>query len=185
VIVAYVGSDAARMPLEASALRVELHERARRQLPAAVVPTSFVILESLPLTTSGKVDSARLPAAAEGTLAAGEAALAPRSELESAVARVWCELLGLQELGIHQNFFDLGGHSHLLVRAHQKLVELLGRDVPVLELFRHPTVASLASFLSGAATATPAELSERSETRARARRSAFAGLRERAERGRA
>jgi acyl carrier protein len=91
----------------------------------------------------------------------------PRTGLEREVAAVLREELGLDRVGREDNFFDLGGHSLTMVRAASKLTERLGRPVAVLDLFRTPTVASLARQLGGEEEALPARaiLEERAETR--------------------
>ena len=94
--------------------------------------------------------------------------VAPRTEAEVIVAAVWGELLGIKEVGASDNFFDLGGHSLLLMKVHARLVERFGRDVPVVEMFRHPTVASLAALFSRpAAEAEVAPDFEEAHSRAR------------------
>jgi FkbM family methyltransferase len=130
-------------PLTAESLRAH----ARRTLPEAMVPSSWTFLEALPLTPNGKLDRARLPRprGESGSFAP------PRGELEKAVASIWAEALGLERVGIHDNFFDLGGHSLLLARVHARLREALGAEITIVELFRHPTVESLARRLAGAA----------------------------------
>ena len=81
---------------------------------------------------------------------------APIDEIEAAIADVWQELLGIEKIGRDDNFFDLGGHSLLLVQAHAQLTETLARDVPVTDLFRFPTIATLAQHLGGTRRAQPA-----------------------------
>ncbi|WP_052744758.1 non-ribosomal peptide synthetase [Micromonospora sp. HK10] len=125
------------------------------QLPRYLVPAALVPVSDLPMTASGKLDPRRLPAPAP-TRPAG-AYVAPTGELERAVAETWREVLGLAEVGAHDNFFDLGGTSMLLARVQTRLTERLGRPVPAVELFRHPTVALLARHLGGA-DATPADV---------------------------
>jgi acyl carrier protein len=113
-----------------------------------MVPAAFMELPALPLTPSGKVDRRALPEpeAARPELAA--AYEAPRTELERTIAGVWRELLGVERIGLHDNFFDLGAHSLLLVRAHSRLREALGRELTVVDLFRHSSVGALARHLS-------------------------------------
>src|SRR6185436_13879367 len=72
---------------------------------------------------------------------------APRTGLEQAIAGIWREVLGVEQVGIEDNFFDRGGHSLLLVRVHSRLQKLLDREVPVVDLFNHPTIAALARHL--------------------------------------
>ncbi|HEV2735073.1 MAG TPA: non-ribosomal peptide synthetase, partial [Longimicrobiaceae bacterium] len=126
-------------PLDAAELRRHLGER----LPDYMVPSAFVFLEALPVTPNGKTDRAALP---EPRREADDHA-EPRNEVEDAVAAVWREVLGLERVGVHDNFFELGGHSLLLAQVHERLRETLGMQIPILDLFRFPTVAALAEHL--------------------------------------
>jgi acyl carrier protein len=110
-----------------------------------MTPASFVRLDRLPLTRRGKVDYEALPEP-EG---AGEDYVEPRTELEGTIAGVWQSVLRVKRVSAYENFFDLGGHSLLLVQAHRELCEKLGRRLSVTELFQHPTVESLARHLGG------------------------------------
>jgi acyl-coenzyme A synthetase/AMP-(fatty) acid ligase/acyl carrier protein len=131
----------------ASDLRAFLRDR----LPEPLLPAAFVPLSALPLTPSGKVDRRALPAPAEARLE-GVSYAEPQSALERTIAEIYRDLLRVGRVGLHDNFFDLGGHSLLIVRAHQKLREALGQEIPVLDLFRFPTVAALARHLGGEET---------------------------------
>ena len=129
----------------------ELRAFLRGRLPEPLVPAIFVPLPALPLTPSGKLDrralpepEAERPAASE--LAAGYAE--PGTALERTIAGIFRDLLRVARVGLNDNFFDLGGHSLLVIRAHQKLREALGREIPVIDLFRFPTVALLARHLA-------------------------------------
>ncbi len=116
-------------------------------LPEHMVPSAFVLLESLPLTSNGKVNHRALPAPEESS-AVRQPFVSPRDEMEDAIALVWREVLHLEHVGINDNFFDLGGHSLTLMRAHARLQEVVKpRELSVVELFEHPTVASLAAHL--------------------------------------
>ena len=119
-------------------------------LPAHLVPAAFGALAELPRNASGKVEARALPdPSAEGLEGAGHLPFRPPGGgLESAIAEIWRDVLGRERVGVDDNFFDLGGHSLLLVRVHGRLKKLLGRDVPIVDLFAHPTVASLAAALS-------------------------------------
>ncbi len=143
------------------------------------VPAAFVFLDSLPRTISGKLDRAALPPPtpqARGITAF----LAPRTELETAIARVWSDLLRRPVVGVRDHFFDeLGGTSLLVAKVTSELGRLLGREVPVTHIFEHPTVESLARRLSGdsdRATSQTAETSVGHDV-ARARRQALAARR--------
>ena len=119
----------------------------KEKLPDYMVPSAFVMLEQLPLTPNGKVDRKALPAP-DFALAAS-AYEAPRTPTESALAAVWQELLGVERVGINDDFFALGGHSLLATRCASRIHEELGVSVPVRVLFQAPTVARLAEHLRG------------------------------------
>jgi amino acid adenylation domain-containing protein len=126
----------------------ELRRFLKQKLPDPMVPSALVVLDALPLTPNGKVNRRALPAP-EGRRPELEAAyMAPRSELERKIAAVWQEVLHITKAGIDDRFFDLGGHSLLLIQVQHRLGEVLDRDIPVVELFKYPTISSLAKRLS-------------------------------------
>ena len=126
----------------------ELRAFLRERLPEAMVPSSFVTLSALPRLPNGKVDRRALPDPDEGERPSLRSAYAaPETELERAIAAVWRDLLRLDRVGLHDNFFDLGGHSLLLIQAQGRLRETLGREIAAVDLFRFPTVAHLARHL--------------------------------------
>ncbi|HEY2900576.1 MAG TPA: MupA/Atu3671 family FMN-dependent luciferase-like monooxygenase [Polyangia bacterium] len=160
-------------------LRAQLADR----LPDYMVPAAFVVLPRLPLTPNGKIDRKALPAP-ERTHRPPTAtpATPPANELERLIARCWQQLLGMEEVGTRDNFFDLGANSLLVVRASGMLGAALGRTVSLLDLFRFPTISALAAHLgatSGASAATdpmpgpPPVASQAGVDRAQARRAAL------------
>ncbi|MEU9144178.1 amino acid adenylation domain-containing protein [Streptomyces sp. NPDC048349] len=134
-----------RAPLAAETLRAYLAER----LPEYMVPSAVVVLDSLPLTPNGKVDRRALPAPgpAQGT---DGAYVAPRNAVEETIAGVWAEVLDLDQVGVHDDFFALGGNSILSVRAAARLREALGITLSLRVLFDTPTVAALAASVDSA-----------------------------------
>ena len=120
--------------------------RVRERLPVYMVPSDFVLLPRLPLNPNGKVDRRALAAIAPDETRRGGTPL--QGELERRIAAVWREVLGIEEVGADDNFFDAGGHSLLLVRLHSRLEEALGRTIPLVELFGAPTVRSQAGLLA-------------------------------------
>ncbi|HKV12360.1 MAG TPA: amino acid adenylation domain-containing protein, partial [Thermoanaerobaculia bacterium] len=122
----------------------------REALPEPMVPGAFVFLSALPLSPNGKVDIKALPAPERVRPELDAAYAAPKSELERIIATVWQEALAVETVGIHDNFFDLGGHSLLLARVHARLKEVLARDLSLVDLFKNPTVSALAAALSAA-----------------------------------
>lgn len=142
-LVGYVVPNSAGIPTT-DELRSYLKER----LPEYMVPSIFIWLEALPLLPNGKVDRRALPAP-EGVRPILAAVYeAPRSEVERAIATVWRDVLHLEKVGIHDNFFDLGGHSLLIVQVHSKLREIFNSNLSVVELFQNPTIAALAECIT-------------------------------------
>ncbi|HEX6904704.1 MAG TPA: amino acid adenylation domain-containing protein [Thermoanaerobaculia bacterium] len=146
----------------------ELREALSRTLPEYMVPWTYVFLDALPVTANGKLDRRALPV--PGAAGAGEIEyVAPRNELEKTIAAAWREVLGVERVGVHDNFFETGGSSLLIVKLHARLKETLGLDVPVMELFRYTTVDSLARKLAeeepAAQEAKSGEIRERAKTR--------------------
>jgi amino acid adenylation domain-containing protein len=126
-----------------------LRGRMKESLPAYMVPSAFVFVEALPINANGKLDRRALPAPPAPAGSDRGAVVQPRTPVEEAVAAVWREVLALDGVSVHDNFFDLGGHSLRLVQVHRRLRERFPeRDLAVVELFRHPTVASLAARLA-------------------------------------
>src|SRR5262245_61856874 len=124
----------------------DLKEYLAAHLPAYMVPAAFVILDEFPRSPSGKVNRPALQSAAHASRTHSDTAqVAPRNEVERAVARIWQEILGLDRVGVDENFFDLGGHSLLLVRLQSRLRQTFGADLSIVDLFRYPTVSSLAN----------------------------------------
>jgi hypothetical protein len=118
----------------------------RDDLPEFMVPAHLVVLDRFPLTPNQKIDRKRLPAPEQTSRAEY---VAPTSDVEEKVAAIWCRLLGLERVGTGDNFFELGGHSLLAVQAHREIRTALERDLTVTDIFRFPTIASLAGFLEG------------------------------------
>lgn len=115
----------------------------RASLPAHLVPSRFHALEKLPLNPSGKVDRHVL-AQMDREYQHSSASESPRTEMEGAIAEIWQELLHLKAVGIRDNFFDLGGHSLLLIRLISQLRERLGLDLSIADVFENPTIEALA-----------------------------------------
>ena len=134
----------------------ELRRHLKNTLPEYMIPSAFVTLEALPLTPNGKVDRRRLPETDGVRPELEEAYVAPRSELERGIAGVWQEALKVEKVGVHDNFFNLGGHSLLIVQVNSKLREVLQAEVSIIEMFKYPTVSALAEHLSREVMAAPA-----------------------------
>ncbi|HEX2080633.1 MAG TPA: phosphopantetheine-binding protein, partial [Longimicrobium sp.] len=159
--------------VEIGALWAHLSQR----LPEHMMPAAYVRLEALPLTPNGKVDRRALPAP-EGSSYATRVYVAPRTGAERKVAAAWAEVLGVESVGAHDRFFDLGGHSLLLVRVQARLREAFGQPVPITHLFRYLTVSALAAALDAPApepAAAPADDARVRDGRLRLRARARAG----------
>jgi len=126
----------------------ELQAFIRRKLPHYMLPSAFVTLDRFPLTNHGKVDLAALPEPESRRPDLRTAYLAPRNELERTIARIWQEVLEVEGIGVEDNFFDLGGQSLQLVKAHGKLQHVLQRKIAITTLFQGTTIRSLAEHLS-------------------------------------
>ena len=124
----------------------ELQRFLKEQLPEYMVPSAFVMLSTLPLTPNGKVDRLALPKP-EASHSDLESQVPPGTEIERAIALIWREVLHVKHVGVHDNFFDLGGHSLLMAQIHSKLQESGYRNVSMTELFKYPTIKSLAKCL--------------------------------------
>ncbi|MCY1022279.1 non-ribosomal peptide synthetase [Pyxidicoccus sp. MSG2] len=160
--------DGLRMEELAAKLRAFLREL----LPEYMVPSVLVPLARMPLNRNGKLDRGALPEPHPSRPEA-DPYVAPESPLERTIAAIWQEALGVEKVGLHGNFFDLGGYSLLMVRVHEKLSAALGRRVSMVELFQHPTVAALARHLAQDGASEAAPRSEELDERARRQRQAM------------
>jgi acyl carrier protein len=120
-----------------------LRDDLKRQVPDYMMPDAFVPVDALPVTPNGKVDRRRL-AARPARQSHYDDFVAPRTELEEELARLWAEVLGVERVGVNDNFFDLGGHSLLATRLMFKVRELFDVELPLRALFEAPTLAGLA-----------------------------------------
>ena len=164
------------VPRESPAMptTAELRAFLLETLPEYMVPWAFVALPALPVTANGKLDREALPAprAAAGNDAAF---VAPRNDLERAIGEVWREVLGLERVGVRESFFEAGGSSLLIARLQSRLRSAIGREIPFVELFRHPTIESLARSLEGSVP-LPEEKAETARARTDTRRDAMRQL---------
>jgi len=130
--------------------RDELRRLGAERLPEYMIPSALVMLESLPLLPTGKVDRAALSRRVPPALIAGPAGRSPRQPLEEVVAAIWCELLGVEQIGIGESFFDVGGHSLLATQVASRIRQALGVELALREFFEAPTIAALARRLAAA-----------------------------------
>ncbi len=126
----------------------ELHRLLKEQLPEYMVPSTFVVLDNLPLTPSGKIDRQALPGPDQARPSLAVEYLAPRTAPEDVVCAIWSEMLDLERVGIHDNFFELGGHSLLATQVISRVRAAFRVELPLRALFEKPTVAGLVDEIS-------------------------------------
>lgn len=117
------------------------------RLPEYMVPASFVLLESMPLTPSGKIDRKQLPDPDVTSFHAQKAFVAPKNDIERVIAEIWQEVLHISQVGTQDNFFELGGHSLLVTQVRVKVRERLSFDLSIIDAFRFTTVQALAQHI--------------------------------------
>ena len=145
-------------PLQAHKLRAALESF----LPAYMIPSSFLMIESLPLNANGKVDRSQLPAPVPMRTEPANGNPAVKQGTEEIVAAVWRKMLAVERLGPADNFFDLGGDSILIVEVHAELQQILNRKFSVTDLFQYPSIRALSNYLDGQAShVASSEIAER------------------------
>ncbi|AFY33179.1 non-ribosomal peptide synthetase [Calothrix sp. PCC 7507] len=141
-IVAYI------VPLPGSVpTNTELRNFLKSRLPGYMIPAAFVILDSLPLTPNGKVNRKVLP---PPDILRPELAVnyvMPQTEVERTIATIWQQILKIEKVGIHDNFFDIGGDSLLMLKVHSQLSQIFAKDLSMLDLLKYTTINSLAEYL--------------------------------------
>lgn len=134
----------------------ELRSFLRRKLPDYMVPSSFVMLDSLPLNASGKIDRLALPAPDQKGATAEAEFVAPRTPVEEVLATIWAETLGRDRVGVNDDFFSLGGHSLLVAKIVARVSDALHVELPMRALFEASTVAALATEVEKLSSSPPA-----------------------------
>ena len=159
-LVAYVVPES--MPGEPDDLVRKMRGFLGERLPDYLVPAEFVLLATIPLTRNGKVDRGALPRPDEKARPRADALVAPRDEIERVVANAFEKVLGVHDIGVNDDFFDLGGSSLAALRLVAMLDSAFAKSLPLASLYEHTSVARLAERLRGLASSTP-ELSGRSD----------------------
>ncbi|MEA5516072.1 non-ribosomal peptide synthetase [Nodularia sp. UHCC 0506] len=126
----------------------ELRNFLKEKLPDYMLPSAFMMLEALPLAPSGKIDRKALPKPDHLRPELESAYVMPQTQIEKVIVDVWQKALNLEKVGIADNFFELGGHSLIMLQIYSQLRELLPKKLSLMEMFKYPTVSSLAKFLS-------------------------------------
>ncbi|MFN6567373.1 amino acid adenylation domain-containing protein [Dendronalium sp. ChiSLP03b] len=141
-LVAYIVVDRDR-----AAKTDEVRRFLKQRLPDYMMPSTFVILEALPMTPNGKVDRRALPEPAQIRQELEETFVAPRDEMELQLVKIWQKILGVNPIGIRDNFFSLGGHSLVAVRVLAQVEKVFKKNLPVSTLLQNPTIEQLAVIL--------------------------------------
>ncbi len=121
-----------------------------------MVPSAFVVLDSLPLTANGKINRRALPAPESTRPQLDAAYIKPETAAEQHIAAIWQTVLSLETVGIHDNFFELGGHSLLIAGVHRELQNQFEQSLSIIDLFQYPTIHLLAKHLTGECRGEPA-----------------------------
>jgi amino acid adenylation domain-containing protein len=139
----------------------ELRDFLSKRLPDYMIPTGFAVVGEMPRLSSGKVDrAALLRVGGTAHAASGRQSAPPRTQLEREVAEVWRQVLKVDDIGVDDNFFDVGGNSLLLIKVNERLRGTLKRDLPLVEMLFYPTIGSLARHLGGAVNESHAHAGE-------------------------
>ncbi len=133
---------------KAARFKGELEEHLARTLPEHMRPSDILLIDAMPLNTSGKPDKKRLPEPERNQTRMLTEHVAPRTEIETTLAGIWCKLLGLDQVSVHANFFEIGGQSLIGIQMLAHVERMLGRKLPVKTLFQSPTIAKLAAVLT-------------------------------------
>jgi amino acid adenylation domain-containing protein len=141
-LVAYIVTPVAAAPTTS-----DLRHFLRQTLPEYMLPAAFVSMATLPLTPNGKVDRRALPQPDVSDLQTAGTYVAPRSPLEQQLAQIWAKVLKLEQVGIYDNFFDLGGQSILAIRLSAQIEKQLGQSFPITQLLQAPTIADQSTLL--------------------------------------
>jgi acyl carrier protein len=126
----------------------KLRQSLARTLPDYMIPSSFVVMDAFPQTPNGKTDRLRLPPPSRNRPKLDNPFVSPCTPMEIELSASWSDVLGLDELGIHDNFLELGGDSLRATRVIASLMEVFGADLPIKTFFDAPTIAQLADQLS-------------------------------------
>ena len=130
---------------DAAVTATELREYLKDKLPDYMVPGAFVFLAAMPVTPNGKLDRKALPEPDQDRQGCEQTFAAPRNFVEATIAETWADILRMERVGIHENFFDLGGHSLKATQVMSRVRHSFGVDLPLRVLFEAPTVAELAA----------------------------------------
>ncbi|NEQ13149.1 MAG: AMP-binding protein, partial [Moorea sp. SIO3E2] len=147
LIAYFVPQKQSTEPQQIRQLKLRLRHHLQDNLPPHMIPSVFVVIDKIPMTPMGKLDRRQLPTLDHSRPELAVPLVKSQSDTEKRIAQIWQEVLQLEEVGINDNFFDLGGNSLLLIRVHKNLSKIFAIHLPVTTLFEHPTIATLAQHL--------------------------------------
>ncbi|MDJ0554420.1 MAG: amino acid adenylation domain-containing protein [Microcoleaceae cyanobacterium MO_207.B10] len=136
----------------------KLKQYLKEKLAEYMIPSAFVVLSELPLTSSGKINRRGLPAPDISSFSQSDNFVAPRDKTEEQLAQMWSEILNINPVGVKSNFFELGGHSLLAVNLMAKIQQRFGKQLPLSTLFTNPTIEDLGSLIRGESQVTSSSL---------------------------
>lgn len=142
LIAYFVPQEQSSQPQQIRELKLRLRHHLQDRLPPYMIPASFVVLDKIPLTPMGKLDRRQLSTPDSSRPELAVSLVKSQSDTEKLIAQIWQEVLQLKEVGINDNFFDLGGNSLLLIGVHTNLNKIWEIHLPVTTLFEHPTIAT-------------------------------------------
>jgi acyl carrier protein len=161
-------------PTAGRTTRAELFkEFLKQQLPEFMVPAAYIEMAALPLTPNGKIDRKALPIPQRSIAADATNYSAPQNDIETMIVDIWKRVLGVAQVGTRDNFFDVGGHSLLVVQVLKELREKITKPIQMTDLFKYTTIEMLAKFVGGDDGDGPDQPLNRSRDRAEARRAAM------------
>ncbi|NEO77384.1 amino acid adenylation domain-containing protein [Moorena sp. SIO4G3] len=125
----------------------QIRQFLKQKLPEYMIPAAFVLLDAFPLTPNGKIDRRALPVPDTVPSGLSTAYVMPQTETEQLLAKIWQEVLQIEKMGIYDNFFEIGGHSLLIIKVHTKLQELYAQDISIIKLFQYPNISEFSKYL--------------------------------------
>ena len=126
----------------------ELRRWLRKEVPNYMIPSVFMTLEAMPLLPTGKLDRSGFPSPDDSRANLDHLFVAPRTQVEKDLARIWAEVLGIKEVGIHDAFFDFGGHSLHATQVISRIIMALNVELPIKLLLNSPTIAEMAAVIT-------------------------------------
>lgn len=124
-----------------------LREYLKGKLPDYMIPSFFVTLNAFPMTPNGKIDRKSLPIPENTGAVSHASGITPLNDIQKAVAGIWKDVLGRDDIGVNRNFFDIGGHSLLLARVRSKISKIMDIEIQIMDLFKYPTIEALSNFI--------------------------------------